>query len=63
MEQSVVDKVRILIVEDEPTQAMKLQFILQQSGYAVSVAHNGAHAMEMLNQERPTLVISDIMMP
>ena len=63
MEQSVVDQVRILIVEDEPTQAMKLQFILQKSGYAVSVAVNGVRAMDMLQQERPTLIISDIMMP
>ncbi len=54
---------RILIAEDEPTQAMKLQFILQQRGYNVSVAANGALALHMVKEKRPTLVISDIMMP
>ena len=54
---------RIFVVEDEPTQALKLQFILQQSGYRVEVATNGAHALTMLQGEPPTLVISDIMMP
>lgn len=52
-----------MIVEDEPTQAMKLQFILQQSGYAVSAAVNGKAALELLQHERPSLIISDIMMP
>lgn len=55
--------IRILIVEDEPTQAMKLQFILQQSGYAVSSAVNGKAALELLKNEKPGLIISDIMMP
>ncbi len=56
-------KIRILIAEDEPTQAIKLQFILQQGGYNVSAASNGAIALEMVKQEKPFLVISDIMMP
>ncbi len=57
------NKARILIVEDEPTQAMKLQFILKQNNYAASVATNGMHALELMRKERPALVISDIMMP
>ncbi len=55
--------VRILIAEDEPTQAMKLQFILQQQGYGVVVAENGVDALAKLRTERVSLVISDIMMP
>ncbi|MBI5474040.1 MAG: response regulator [Ignavibacteriae bacterium] len=54
---------RILIVEDEQMQAMKLQFILKQNNYAVSVAANGMEALESMRRERPALVISDIMMP
>ncbi|MBX2991678.1 MAG: response regulator [Bacteroidetes bacterium] len=57
------EKTRILIAEDEPTQALKLQFILQQSGYEVSVAENGMHALDLIRQQPPALVISDIMMP
>jgi two-component system cell cycle sensor histidine kinase/response regulator CckA len=57
------DKIRILIAEDEPTQALKLQFILQQSGYDVVVAHDGQQALHLMRQQAPALVISDIMMP
>lgn len=57
------EKTRILIAEDEPTQALKLQFILQQSGYEVAVAENGMHALELIRQQPPALVVSDIMMP
>ncbi len=57
----------ILIAEDSLTQAMKLQFILEEQGYHVAAARNGAIALKML-QERvgnalPTLVITDIEMP
>jgi len=53
----------ILIVEDSPTQALKLQFLLEQNGYRVSVAKNGREAMEHLGARVPILVISDIVMP
>lgn len=53
----------ILIVEDSPTQALKLQLILEQNGYRVSVAKNGREAMEHLAVHTPIMVISDIVMP
>ncbi len=55
--------VRILVVEDSPTQAEQLQHILERHGYRVSVAANGKQALAQIDQQRPTLVISDIMMP
>ena len=53
----------ILIVEDSPTQALKLQYILEQHDYRVAVANNGQKALNYLKEHTPALVISDIVMP
>ena len=53
----------ILIVEDSPTQAIQLQSLLEENGYKVSVAVNGADALSYLDEYIPDLVISDIVMP
>ncbi|MDB6166325.1 MAG: sensor hybrid histidine kinase, partial [Lacunisphaera sp.] len=55
--------VRILIVEDSPTQAQRLQYILEQNGYLVTHAANGQLALEAAHRDKPTLVISDVIMP
>ena len=53
----------VLIVEDSPTQAAQLQFILENQGYETIVAVNGANALEQLKEVRPSLIISDVVMP
>jgi len=53
----------ILIVEDSPTQLEQLKFILEQNGYTVEPAINGKHALEVLKNFNPALIISDILMP
>lgn len=56
--------IEILIAEDSPTQAMKLQKTLKENGfYNVSLAKNGQEALSFLKKQRFNLVISDIMMP
>ena len=42
----------ILVVEDSLTQALKLQFILEQHDYSVTVANNGREALNYLVPER-----------
>lgn len=55
---------RVLIAEDSPTQALKLQMILEEKGYEVLLGKNGREALELVNTENPPdLVISDIVMP
>lgn len=54
---------RILIAEDSPTQAARLRHTLQQSGYEVEVAANGALALAGAHERRPALIISDVVMP
>ncbi len=53
----------ILVVEDSPTQAEKLRYLLEKNHYGVAVAANGNSALAMIEQEKPALIISDILMP
>ncbi|HLY57475.1 MAG TPA: response regulator [Stellaceae bacterium] len=54
---------RILIVEDSPTQAAKLEFILNGHGFDTETARNGAEAMGLVRARPPDVVVSDIVMP
>ncbi|MBC9250497.1 hypothetical protein A9179_09455 [Pseudomonas alcaligenes] len=53
----------ILVVEDSPTQATELQYMLESVGCKVRVARNGLEALARIAERRPTIVISDIVMP
>ena len=55
--------VEILIAEDSPTQAEKLRYLLEGHGYAVAAAPDGKQALAAARERKPTLVISDVMMP
>ncbi|MFH0959652.1 MAG: response regulator [Pseudomonadota bacterium] len=54
---------KILVVEDSPTQAIRLQHILETRGFEVAVSNNGKAALRYLEQNRPTIIISDVIMP
>jgi signal transduction histidine kinase/DNA-binding response OmpR family regulator len=53
----------ILIVEDSPTQAEQLRHLLETDGYQVRVAGDGQTALALLQEQKPALVITDIVMP
>jgi hypothetical protein len=53
----------VLIAEDSPTQAQRLRHTLERHGYRVTSAANGRAALQEARARRPTLIISDIMMP
>ena len=55
--------VQILVAEDSPTQAQRLQHLLQQEGYRVTLTPNGRVALETARRHKPALIISDINMP
>ena len=55
---------KILIAEDSPTQALKLQIILEKKGYEVLHGLNGRDALSLLDiNNPPNIIISDIVMP
>jgi CheY-like chemotaxis protein len=62
-EDSMNNEIEILIVEDSRTQAWQLQHLLEGKGYRVRTTHNGKQALEAADQQQPTLIISDIVMP
>jgi len=53
----------ILIVEDSPTQSMRLQHVLERHEYVVRPTRNGREALQALDERLPMLVITDINMP
>ena len=55
--------VEILIVEDSHTQAAQLKHVLETNHYIVTLAYDGEEAFELLGKRRPTIVISDVVMP
>jgi two-component system sensor histidine kinase/response regulator len=56
-------KIDILVVEDSATQAELLRRTLTHRGYTVTIADHGAHALAIVRERPPTLILSDIAMP
>lgn len=54
---------KILLVDDEPGLREAVEAYLEEEGFIVAVASNANQGWELLNQETPDLVITDIMMP
>jgi DNA-binding response OmpR family regulator len=54
---------KVLIADDEPNILISLEFLMQREGHAVSVARDGDEALAAIRQERPDLVLLDVMMP
>jgi len=57
------DKIKILLVDDEPDILEFMEYNLAKEGYEVFLAKNGKEAVEVARRERPQLIILDIMMP
>jgi DNA-binding response OmpR family regulator len=53
----------ILIVDDEPSIVVPVQFLMQQQGYNVLVAEDGHDALDMIYKYQPDLLLLDIMLP
>ena len=53
----------VLVVDDSITVRRVTQRLLQREGYRVALAADGLQALELLQDERPAVVLSDIEMP
>ena len=60
---STAGKVRILIVDDEPSMREMLRIVLRRDGYDVQLANTGREAIDQLRQNNFDLLLSDIKMP
>jgi two-component system phosphate regulon response regulator PhoB len=54
---------KLVVIEDEPDVGALLEYVLGKEGFDVAVARDGHEAIEVLDRERPDLVILDLMLP
>ena len=54
---------KILLVDDSKTELHYLSSLLGKRGYAVRCAENGEEAMRRLGEEKPDLILMDVVMP
>lgn len=54
---------QIMIVEDEHDVAFLLQWHLRQAGFGVTLATSGWAALELIRENRPDLILLDLMLP
>jgi twitching motility two-component system response regulator PilH len=54
---------KILIVDDSKTELHHLSEILTKRGYSVRTAENGEEALRRLAEDKPQLILMDVVMP
>lgn len=54
---------RILVVDDSPTETEAFRSVLEKNGHSVLSATNGADGVALARQEKPDVVLMDIVMP
>ncbi len=54
---------KALVVDDSATDLSNIRSILQDAGWMVSTASNGAQAIERVKADRPSIIFLDIVMP
>lgn len=54
---------KILIIDDDPDIVESMRVVLESKGYGVSCALNGPEGLKKAREERPDLIILDVMMP
>jgi DNA-binding response OmpR family regulator len=58
-----MDSYKIMIIDDDPVIRELLYFNLSVRGYKVISCASGQKALEMFSQEKPDLILLDVMMP
>ena len=58
-----MDEKKILLVEDNPVNRRLAGFLLRSQGYQVCEATTGLETFELVEKERPDLIVMDIAMP
>jgi len=58
-----MDRIRVLLIDDEPAFTRMLKLNLERRGYEVRVENNGANAHAVARQFRPDFIFLDVIMP
>lgn len=58
-----MEKVRILVIEDDEDNLELVRFLLDQEGYEVLLARDGRRGLELAEAEHPNLVLLDMSIP
>jgi DNA-binding response OmpR family regulator len=54
---------RVLVVDDEPSILLSLEFLMEQEGYDVHTATDGEEVLQEVHKKMPDLILLDVMMP
>ncbi len=54
---------KILVVDDSKTELYHLTEVLGKRGYTVRTAENGEEALRRLDEDKPDLILMDVVMP
>jgi CheY-like chemotaxis protein len=57
------EKQLILVVDDDPDLVESVSMKLESENFRVAKAYDGVEAMDRIKEERPELIILDVMMP
>ncbi|MBE6287057.1 MAG: response regulator transcription factor [Mediterranea massiliensis] len=57
------EKIRVLLVEDEQTLAMIIKDTLEGQGFNISIANDGEQGLRLFFEQKPHVLVADVMMP
>ena len=53
----------ILIIDDSPTESFALRRMLEENGYQVLIANSAEPGLALARQQKPDLILMDVIMP
>lgn len=54
---------KIVVVEDDPGARRLISYTLEQEGYNVQIASNGLEGLKKALEEKPDVIVLDVMLP
>lgn len=58
-----MNKIKVLLVEDEQSLAMILSDTLEAQGFEMRTAGDGEQGLRMFEEQKPDILVADVMMP
>ena len=58
-----MEKIRVLLVEDEQTLAMIIKDTLEEQEFIITTAGNGEEGLRKFFEQKPDVLVADVMMP